>query len=207
MAYRLAKGLEQLRKQVNETWTARSKLSDGWVGDTSHAARPSDHNPDSRGIVHAIDITHDPHHGFNSYDFADLLLKRQDPRLSYVISNSRIGSGPKGVQPGKWRKYTGTNPHDHHVHISITKVGEDDARAWDIGGASTIPVPLARPVSPVLKLGSKGDDVKSLQVKLGIGADGVFGTTTEAQVKRLQGLRGLVPDGVVGPQTWKIINE
>src|SRR5262245_2987274 len=111
MAWRLAKGLETLRSQVNAKWPGRSKDSDGSVGDTSHSARKSDHNPDSRGVVHAIDITHDPRNGFDSYKFADMLLAKQDPRISYIISNRRIGSGPKGPAPGAWRKYTGTNPH------------------------------------------------------------------------------------------------
>lgn len=63
MTWRLSKGLERLRAQVNDKWPNRRKDSDGSVGDTSHAARPSDHNPDSRGVVHAIDITHDPRGG------------------------------------------------------------------------------------------------------------------------------------------------
>ena len=53
MTWRLARALEQLRSQVNEKWPNRSKNSDGSIGDTSHAARPSDHNPDRAEIVHA----------------------------------------------------------------------------------------------------------------------------------------------------------
>src|SRR6185295_13550941 len=130
MAWRLAKGLEKLRDQVNAQWPQRSKDSDGSVGDTSHSARKSDHNPDEHGVVHAIDITHDPRNGFDSYKFADMLLRRQDPRISYVISNRRIGSGPSGIDPGKWRPYSGKNPHDHHVHISIVASRQDDVTPW-----------------------------------------------------------------------------
>ena len=138
MAWRLARALEKLRAQVNDKWPNRSKASDGSVGDTSHGARKSDHNPDRNGIVHAVDITHDPKTGFDSYAFADLLLAKQDSRIKYIISNSRIGSGPWGVQPGRWRKYTGSNPHDHHVHVSVLDgFAADRTTEWDIGALQT----------------------------------------------------------------------
>jgi len=53
-----------------------------------------------------------------------------------------------------------------------------------------------------LKLGSKGENVKKLQVKLGLGADGVFGYGTEASVKKWQESNGLTADGIVGEGTW-----
>ena len=43
--------------------------------------------------------------------------------------------------------------------------------------------------------------VRTLQRKLGLPADGVFGAQTEAAVKNFQSSHGLTPDGVVGPQT------
>ena len=54
----------------------------------------------------------------------------------------------------------------------------------------------------LLKNGSKGDDVKKLQEKLGLAADGAFGPGTEAKVKAWQAANGLVADGVVGDGTW-----
>lgn len=54
----------------------------------------------------------------------------------------------------------------------------------------------------ILKSGSKGNLVKGLQLKLGIGADGVFGAGTLASVKSFQSRNGLVADGVVGAATW-----
>lgn len=133
MTWRLAHALETLRSQVNAKWPKRSKDSDGSIGDEHHSARTSDHNPDGRGVVRAIDLTHDPKGGFDSYAFADLLLKKQDKRLKYVISNRRIGSGPAGPSPGVWRKYSGTNPHNKHCHISaVADARGDDTHAWDI---------------------------------------------------------------------------
>jgi putative chitinase len=54
----------------------------------------------------------------------------------------------------------------------------------------------------LLKIGSKGEDVKKLQSKLGLGADGIFGTGTAAAVKKWQSENGLVADGIVGDGTW-----
>ena len=54
----------------------------------------------------------------------------------------------------------------------------------------------------LLKVGSRGDDVKKLQSKLGLGADGVFGPGTEKEVKKWQIEHDLTPDGLVGDGTW-----
>ena len=54
----------------------------------------------------------------------------------------------------------------------------------------------------LLKVGSKGDDVKKLQTKLGLTADGSFGPNTEKKVKEWQSANGLTADGVVGDGTW-----
>jgi putative chitinase len=54
----------------------------------------------------------------------------------------------------------------------------------------------------LLKNGSKGEEVKLLQEKLGLGVDGIFGPGTEAKVKEWQAANGLTADGIVGPGTW-----
>ncbi len=54
----------------------------------------------------------------------------------------------------------------------------------------------------LLKVGSKGDDVKKLQEKLGLSADGSFGPGTERAVKEWQSANGMKPDGLVGDGTW-----
>lgn len=206
MTWRLARALETLRAQVNDKWPARSKNSDGSIGDVSHSARTSDHNPDDAGVVRAIDITHDPKGGFDSYAFADMLLKKQDKRLKYVISNRRIGSGPAGPQPGAWRKYTGTNPHDHHCHISVVADSRgDDTSQWDIDGSLTPTVGQAAAYVPppvTLRKGAKGEDVKKLQAALPVFIDGDFGPQTESALKQFQKANHLVADGICGPQSW-----
>ena len=54
----------------------------------------------------------------------------------------------------------------------------------------------------LLKIGSKGEDVKKLQAKLGTTADGSFGPGTEKLVKEWQASNGLTADGIVGDGTW-----
>ena len=54
----------------------------------------------------------------------------------------------------------------------------------------------------LLKKGSKGDDVKKLQTKLGTTSDGNFGPGTEKLVKEWQTKNGLTADGIVGDGTW-----
>jgi putative chitinase len=54
----------------------------------------------------------------------------------------------------------------------------------------------------LLKNGSSGPEVKQLQEKLGLAADGQFGPGTEAKVKEWQAANGLAADGIVGPASW-----
>lgn len=56
-------------------------------------------------------------------------------------------------------------------------------------------------VTQALRRGSKGDLVKKLQAKLGLTADGDFGSGTEAALKKWQTANGLAADGVAGPKT------
>ena len=51
----------------------------------------------------------------------------------------------------------------------------------------------------ILKNGSKGEEVKALQAKLGLVADGNFGPGTEKSIKEWQTKNGLVADGIIGP--------
>lgn len=53
-----------------------------------------------------------------------------------------------------------------------------------------------------LKKGSRGEEVKTLQKKLNLIVDGIFGVITEEAVKDFQKANGLTVDGIVGPKTW-----
>ena len=59
------------------------------------------------------------------------------------------------------------------------------------------------------KVGSRGEEVKAIQQELkdrGLyqgSVDGIFGSATEAAVKKFQKQQGLTADGIAGPQTLK----
>jgi len=57
----------------------------------------------------------------------------------------------------------------------------------------------------VLKKGSKGESVRTLQEFLKITIDGDFGSKTESAVKAFQKKTGLTVDGVVGKNTWAVM--
>ena len=66
-------------------------------------------------------------------------------------------------------------------------------------------------MSPVLKKGSKGEDVKRLQRALSaaghaVAPDGDFGPSTDRAVRAFQAARGLGADGIVGPSTWAALS-
>lgn len=225
IAYSLDKN-DGLFAQVNARVPGRSRASDGSIGDAAHQSRTSDHNAWRRvggqPVVGAIDITHDPKGGFDSYAFAQSLAKSRDPRVKYIISNGKIWNHAEG-----WRKYNGKNPHDHHVHVSASdsvslfdKRGpfKFDVQFKDDSGTPIVQVPGDRPVQPVptdpiLRRGSKepvtqtDGPIHKLQAMLGIKVDGDFGPATDKAVRAFQTSRGLGVDGVVGPATWRALRS
>lgn len=126
----LAPSLVGLRDEINRRWPGRDKSSDGAVGDTSHAARKSSHNPlwsapgKWSGVVRAIDVDSNGRPGVRT-PIVDALLGATigDPRVWYVIWNRTIWSRTTDWKP---KPYTGSNPHDHHVHVSLMET----TKAW-----------------------------------------------------------------------------
>jgi hypothetical protein len=132
----LCKAGQQLREQFDDSFPDRDRRSDGWIGDLRHSARPSDHNPDREtGIVRAIDVDRDVHKsGKPDFmpDIADqirLAAKAGEKRIAYIIFAGRIASSRMGW---RWRPYKGSNPHDHHLHVSFTKTGDTDSSFFNI---------------------------------------------------------------------------
>ena len=133
----LCKAGQQLREQFDDTYPDRDRRSDGWIGDLRHSARPSDHNPDPKAgmVVRAIDVDADVYKSGKPDlmpDIADqirLAAKAGDKRIAYVIFQGRIASSRMGF---RWRKYSGSNPHNAHCHISFTKQGDTDSSFFNI---------------------------------------------------------------------------
>ncbi|OIH86037.1 hypothetical protein BLJ79_04370 [Arthrobacter sp. UCD-GKA] len=150
MSYFLAQSLAQLRSQVNALWPNRDKKSDGWIGDASHNARKSDHNPDysDGGIVRALDIDKD---GIDVEALLSAVVG--EPRVAYVIWNRRIWTHAKG-----WQPYSGANPHTGHIHVSIRHTAAAAAGgAWSLGAGTVGPV--ATPSAPAVQPSTGGGSV------------------------------------------------
>jgi murein L,D-transpeptidase YcbB/YkuD len=60
-------------------------------------------------------------------------------------------------------------------------------------------------VHSTVRRGDKGDDVRTLQKLLSLTPDGVFGPVTEGAVKKFQAKHDLAVDGVVGKHTWELL--
>ncbi len=182
MGYQLVPSLTALRAQINATWSNRDRESDGWVGDTSHSRRRSDHNPDTRGWVHALDVDKD------GIDTAALLSAAvRDRRVNYVIFNRKIYSRVRGFRPAA---YTGPNPHDKHLHISVLH-GEPamDGCSWNLPAlappiivARTEAVPTPPAVIAVAPPRPDPDMVRRMQRALHVADDGHWGRDTDFAV-------------------------
>lgn len=136
MSWTVAMSLQVLRTQVNQAYPKRSKASDGTIGDAAHSKTRSDHNPNGRGVVCALDLTHDPANGFDAHALAELQRTNPHPQLKYIVSKGRIASRKHGW---RWRDSSG---HFSHVHFSVG-VGPDGSslpgtyestELWNIGG-------------------------------------------------------------------------
>src|SRR5690606_30118982 len=195
----------------------RSKASDGWIGDTAHSARKSDHNPDysAGGIVRAIDVTND---GINVDKFVSCVIR--DARTRYVITRGRIWTRENG-----WQKYTGSNGHYHHVHVSVrsTKSPRYDlqAHAWGLASTAANPIPtgggsVAAPNIPgapapleeddMPTAAEVADEVLTRRVTLADGNYLTVGQAIQSMVRALDGaaFRTNVHDAVwVNPQ-WTV---
>jgi hypothetical protein len=107
-------------RQATALAPLRKKISDGLLPSIAHLKQSpdSDHNT---GL--AVDLTHDPKNGIDCKEIYKNL--KEDNRVSYLIFNGKIWSKRLGE-----RKYTGKNPHDKHLHISIKPERANDTSPW-----------------------------------------------------------------------------
>lgn len=219
----LAPALVRLRSEVNQRWPRRDRGSDGWIGDTSHklSGMPenggSDHNPNRRGVVNAVDIDVD---GIDPVKLVASLIRH--PAVNYVIYNRRIWSRTYGFHA---RAYNGSNPHTKHVHVSLRQAvsAENTDTPWGVLGGGTVIVPATHPPAsanepswaqrlaaalPVLRKSKTARrSVRKAQALLNLAAanlkvDGFMGDKTVTAVRVYQRHRNLTADGVIGPKTW-----
>lgn len=208
MAYRRSHATARFRQEIDRHWPARSKTSDGWIGDAAHRSRKSDHNPNSAGVVQAEDITN--HNGLGSVLWEHLLRSR-DPRIKYVIFNYQMFSSypSGGVAPWTPRPYNGSNPHATHLHLSVQDDSSlyDDASSWGLNTKT-----IEEDDVFVVKYGESGPRVKRVQKILQAagktigysnllqehGIDGDYGDETRNAVNRFAKRAGLDEEGNAG---------
>lgn len=228
--YRLCRAGQDLLAAIDRAYPKRDHSSDGWVGDSSHAARRSDHNVNwsyRPGIVKALDIDKDLRSGragdFNAMvEAIRVQASRGDSRFrgGYIIWNRSICSSKTGW---RWARYTGVNGHTAHAHFSFADVQSCfDARgAWPVRGFHE-PNQVSQPGhvhrQDVFRLGSVHSvyvrdvqghinywrTVRGLSKLL---PDGKFGPATKYCVEVIQQAYGMTRDGVVGPATWRILHS
>lgn len=141
MSWRVARSLDVLLEEINAAAPNRNKAADGSIGDAAHATRTSDHNPwitlGGQGIVRARDFTHDPAGGLDCQELATnlaaLIAVGAHPACrsgAYVIWRGHIYSFDRRNEG--WRNYLGSNPHDHHLHLSVTTdpMGFESVKPW-----------------------------------------------------------------------------
>lgn len=107
-------------RQATARFPKRKKASDGLLPSKAHVHQNpnSDHNS---GF--AVDITHDPKNGINCVEL--FIQLQEDDRVKYLIFQGRIWSEKNGV-----KEYTGSNPHNKHLHISIKDGSGNDTSEW-----------------------------------------------------------------------------
>ena len=194
--WRLNRGLNVLK---NELKAKRRGIVIGTIGDDEHVEEnpSSDHNPkklNGANVVNAVDPM--IQNGYTAQEAdEDINAILRNPaafrRVKYIIWKRRIVSGPGGIKPGVWRKYTGTNdPHTGHWHLSGTDAADKDEAPW-----LTVPPPRKVKIVhitttfPELREGDDDRDfpgynvIERMQDLLGVEADGAWGPKTSAAVK------------------------
>lgn len=135
---KLVKAGVTLRNEINKRFPNRDKRSDGWIGDKAHQARKSDHNPDDRGWVHALDIDADldrldPHAAQKLANQIVTYAASGAPgskRIKYVVFNDQIASGTYPATKWVWRGRG--YGHYGHIHVSFTNAAEQDGRPFPL---------------------------------------------------------------------------
>ncbi|MDE7246742.1 MAG: LysM peptidoglycan-binding domain-containing protein [Lachnospiraceae bacterium] len=127
----------------------------------------------------------------------------ESTRAAVTKFQSIFNLSPDGiVGKATWNKLS-------YLYTSVTRLAELDSEGTSLGIGTV-------PPSSVLRPGSSGQDVITLQYLLNVAAefnsaipapaqDGKFGRETQQSVAAFQSAVGLTPDGIVGPLTWQAL--
>lgn len=118
---------------------------------------------------------------------------------------------------GAWTGFKDRPHFQHTFGLSLAQLrsGTKPPTSVTVSKSPSKPVSMAysstKPIVPypgLLKLGSKGTDVKRVQRAVGMPeslVDGVYGPRTKSYVEAYQTRKKLAVDGLVGPKTWNMM--
>lgn len=201
--------------EFDELAPARSRGSDGTIGDQAHEDRVSDHNiddgpdqgatpyEDADGVpeIHAADVTATLNRaGWTMSRATEIIVTRHregdDDRLQNVIYNARIASRSWGWT---WRAYSGSNAHTKHAHFSLryTDAAERDTRPWGLLEADDVTkeemkAALREVMPDVLTSWAKTEDGRMALAKAVVTTDNVVSLDGPAGQPQDAGLQSLV---------------
>lgn len=125
----------------------------------------------------------------------------------------RMDTFQKLIEAGNYDLHSPVFAHGRRADINIVD-REQPSPVPPVAPEVETSVPINTNTQRVLDMGDRGQDVFELQqslLKIGyksIGiADSHFGRKTELAVMALQKVYGLVADGIVGPSTWRLIDQ
>ena len=221
MSFTVAPCLRALFAEIDAMAPGRSRATDGTIGDHADQQRKSDHNPDTAGVVRAIDVTHDPVGGADMAVIAERLRLRRNPCLPST-SSSTSGS-PARTLAGTGRSSPATRTRRTCTSRSWPTRGPTTRRAGSsqrqcshqAAGRNGVQNPGA-PTPPEVVPGETSGNVLTLQlllIRIGLigdtpgNHDRHYGDATQRVVERFQRTHGLHPDKKVGPKTWAALME
>lgn len=163
----------------------------------------------------AVDLGYGPRHG------GPTQIVVESEIVQWLIANSaelgiqrihlyqrrlywQAGTGWIDKNPGNGLDWIHVETHPDSWHNNAPTAQRLSERPQRPEPAPTAPTPPKYPGRP-LKRSSTGLNVKRIQLRLGILADGKYGPQTEAAVKTFQTAHQLTADGIVGPVTWKAL--
>ena len=130
------------------------------------------------------------------------------------ISSNRYANLKTATTPKQYAEYLkadGYATSSSYINTLVSTVNKYGLTKYDF---TEIPEILPdEPTHRTLKKGCKGDDVKALQTFLNLNgfqcgvADGILGVKTETAIKAWQKANNLVPDGIIGKASWKVLEN
>lgn len=126
--------------------------------------------------------------------------------LTHIGQGVEFCAGHKEYALPKGRK-TDPDLDMNAFRASVAAIMSGNAPAPALIPAVEPPAQAGAPAGrPTLRRGATGDLVKEIQSKVGVEADGAFGSKTEAALRAFQRNHDLVPDGIAGPNTWAALD-